>query len=118
MVFFLIYSMVLCSLKQIKIFWQLYLIEMLGLLAGLWLLGLWHFIYPRLLTGFSMLVFFTNLSFMEFQLIGSVHRNIQLMLEFLKSPYLVVICNIAIYVDDTTLTSKCDQAVATTRFSF
>ena len=30
-----------------------------------------------------------------------------------------VICNIAIYVDDTTLYSKCDQAsVATTRIGF
>ena len=44
------------------------------------------------------------------------------MLEFLKAPFLVqhfliyindlpddVICNIAIYADDTTLYSKCDQ---------
>ena len=117
MVFFLIYSTVLCSLSQIKIFWQLYLIEMLRLLTGLWLLGPWPFIYPRLLTGFVMLVFFTNLSLMEFQVrylallflfsvidyfvwfrMGSVHRNIQLMLELLKSPFLVVTCNIAIYV--------------------
>ena len=28
---------------------------------------LWHLIYPRLLTEFGMLVFFTNLSVMEFQ---------------------------------------------------
>ena len=60
--------------------------------------------YPRLLTGFDMLVFFINLlSLMEFQVrylawfllfsvidsfkwfwMGSVHKNIQLMLEFLK----------------------------------
>ena len=41
------------------------------------------------------------------------------MLEFLKAPFLVlyindppddVICDIAIYADDTTLYSKCDQA--------
>ena len=31
------------------------------------LLELWHLIYLRLLTGFGMLVFFTNLSLMEFQ---------------------------------------------------
>ena len=36
-------------------------------LTGLGLLELWHLIYPRLLTGFGMLVFFTNLSLMEFQ---------------------------------------------------
>ena len=31
------------------------------------LLKLWHLIYPRLLTGIGMLVFFTNLRLMEFQ---------------------------------------------------
>ena len=51
---------------------------------------------------------------------GSLHRNVQSMLEFLKAPFLVVhiflpcindfpddlICNIAIFADDTTLYSK------------
>ena len=64
---FLISSMVLGFLDQQLIFSQLYLIELLGLLTGLELLELWHLIYPRLLTGFGMLVFFTNLSLMEFQ---------------------------------------------------
>ena len=54
---------------------------------------------------------------------GSFHKNIQVMLEFLKAPFLVlhfsyytlliflmVICNIAIYADNTTLYTKCDQA--------
>ena len=54
---------------------------------------------------------------------GSLHKNIQLMLKFLKALFLAltfsyytlylpddVICNIAIYADDTTLFSKCDQA--------
>ena len=53
----------------------------------------------------------------------SLHKNIQLMLEFLKGLFLVihfsytfsdlpddVICTIAIYVYDTTLYSKCCQA--------
>ena len=45
----------------------------------------------------------------------SLHKNILLMLEFLKAPFLVlhfsdVICDIAIYADDTTLYSKCDWA--------
>ena len=66
LVFFLISSMVL-DLYQLLIFSQLYLIELLGLLTGLRLLEQWYLIYPRLLTGFGMLVFFTNLSLMEFQ---------------------------------------------------
>ena len=37
MAFFLISSMVLGLLDQLQIFWQLYLIELLGLLTGLWL---------------------------------------------------------------------------------
>ena len=42
-------------------------VELLGLLTGLGLLDLWHLIYPKLLLRFGMLVFFTNLSLMEFQ---------------------------------------------------
>ena len=45
----------------------LYLIELLGLVTGLGLLELWQSIYPRLLTGFDILVFSTNLSHVEFQ---------------------------------------------------
>ena len=41
--------------------------ELLGLLIGLGLLELWYFLYPKLLTGFDMLVFFTNFILMEFQ---------------------------------------------------
>ena len=63
----------------------------------------------KLLTGIGMLVIFTNLSLMEFQVIylalfllfsvidgfewfrmGSLLKNIQLMLEFLKAPFLVL----------------------------
>ena len=66
-------------------------------------------LYPRLLTEFGMLVFFTNLSLMEFQVrylalfllfsvidgfewfwMESLHKNIQLMLQFLKAPFLVL----------------------------
>ena len=134
--------MVLDLLDQLQIFLQLYLIELLGLLTGLELLELWYLIYPRLLTGFGMLVFFTNLSLMEFQVrylalfllfsvidsfewfwMESLHKNIQLMLEFFKAPFLVLhfsyytlmtflmmLSDVAIYADDTTLYSKCDQA--------
>ena len=47
---------------------------------------------------------------------GSLYKNTQLMLEFLKAPFLVndlldnVICNAAICADDSTLYSNCDQA--------
>ena len=107
--FFLIFSMVLGLLDQLQIFSQLNLVKLLGLLTGLGLLELWHLIYPRLLTGFDMLVYFTNLGLGEFQvrylalfLLFSVvdgfnwfwmeclHKNIQLMLEFLKVPFLVL----------------------------
>ena len=101
--------MILGLLDQPLIFSQLYLIELLGLLTGVGLLEVWHLIYPRLLTGFGMLVFFTNFSLMEFQVrylalfllffliddlewfwMESLHKNIQLMWEFLKAPFLVL----------------------------
>ena len=110
MAFFLISSMVLGLLNQLQTFSKLYLIELLELSTGLGLLlELWHLIYPRLLIGFGMLVFFKNVSLMESQVtyltlfllflviddlrsfwIGSLHKNIQLMLEFLKAPFLVL----------------------------
>ena len=101
--------MVLGLPNQLKIFLQLYLMELLGLLTGLGLLELWQLIYPRLLTGFSILVLYTNLSYMEFQVrylalfllfsvidglewfwMGSLHKNIQLLLKFMKAPFLVL----------------------------
>ena len=66
-------------------------------------------ICPRLSKGFGMLVFFTSLSLVEFQIrylalfflfsvidgykwfwMGSLRKNIQLMLEFPKDPFLVL----------------------------
>ena len=56
---------------------------------------------------------------------GSLHNNIQLILEFLKAPFLVLhfsyyilmtflmmlfVILLSIYADDTTLYSKCNQA--------
>ena len=103
-VFFFISGMVLSLLDQLQIFLQLYLIELLRLITGLGPLKLQHLIYPRLLAGFGMLVFFTNVSLMEFQArflfsvidslqsfwMASLHKNIQLMLEFLKAAFLVL----------------------------
>ena len=101
--------MVLGLLDQLLIFSQLYLIELSLLLTGLGLLEVWHLIYPRLLTGIDMLAIFTNFSLMEFQVrylalflvfsviddlewfwMESLHKNIQLMWEFLKAPFLVL----------------------------
>ena len=64
-------------------------------------------IYPRLSAGFDMLLFFTNASLMVFRVryltlfcffsviegpewfwMGSVHKNVPLMMEFLKAPFL------------------------------
>ena len=100
--------MVLGLRNQLQIFSLLYLIELLCILTGLGLLELWHLRYPRLLTGFILLVYFTNVSLMEFQVryfalllfsvidcfkwfwMESLHKNIQLMLEFLKAPFLIL----------------------------
>ena len=40
----------------------------------------------------------------------SHHKNIQLILLYINDLLDDVICNIAIYADNTTLCSKCDQA--------
>ena len=65
--FFLISSLDLGLLDQLQIFSQLHLIELLGLLTGLGLLELGCLIYQRILKGFRMSAFFTNLSLMEFE---------------------------------------------------
>ena len=77
MAFFLISRMVLGHLDQPQIFSQLHLTELLGLLTGLGLLRLWHLIYPRLLTGFGMLVFLKSygISGQIFGLISSFPSN-------------------------------------------
>ena len=85
MTFFLISSMLLGHLCQLQICWRLYLIELIGLLTGLGLLSIWSValdIYPRLLTGFGMLVFFKpkshGISCHIFGLISSFLSNRQL----------------------------------------
>ena len=127
--------MVLGLLDQLLIFSQLHLIELLRLLTGLGLLQLWHLIYLRLLSGFG--IFFTNLSLMEFQVRYFLsNRQLRVVLDGKSSqnypinpgvpqgsilgPTLFlldindlpddIICDIAIYADDSTLYSKCDQA--------
>ena len=108
--FFLISSLVLGLFDQLQISSQLYLIELLGLLTGLELPELWRLIYPKLLAGFGMLVFFTNLSLygisgqifglisfffavidgLEWFWMKRLQKNIQSVLEFLKASFLVL----------------------------
>ena len=83
--------------------------ELLGLSTVLRLLKLLHLIYPRLLTRFDMLFFFSNISLMEFQVrylalfllfsiidnfewfwMENLHRKIESMLEFLKAPFFIL----------------------------
>ena len=83
--------------------------ELLGLSTGLRLLKLLHLIYPRLLTRFDMLFFFSNVSLMEFLVrylalfllfsiidgfewfwMENLHKKIESMLEFLKALFLVL----------------------------
>ena len=100
MAFPLTFSMVLGLLNQLLIFCQLCLIKLLGLL-----------------TEFGMLVFFTNLSLMGFQVrylaifllfsvigglrwfwMGNFQRIIQLMLKFLRGPLLLL--HFSLYIND------------------
>ena len=135
-VFFLISSMVLGCLDELQIFLQFYLIELLGRLTGLGLLELQHLIYSRLLTGFGMLVFFTSLNVVEFQVryqalflpfsvidgfkmfwMAILHKNIQLMLEFLGPTLFcymlmtfLMMLSVILLSMLMILLSKCDQA--------
>ena len=114
------------------------MIELLGLITDLGLLEVYHLIYPMLLTEFGMLVIVTNLSPSQiFGLVSSFLSNMWVWLvlngklaqehpvnagvpqgSILGSKIFLiyindlpddVICNIAIYADDSTLYSKCDQ---------
>ena len=133
--------MVLILLDQLQIFLELCLIELLGLLIGLWAtravaLGIskafdraWHAGLLHKLKSYGI-------SSQIFGLISSSNRWLQVVLDGKSSEeYLVnagvpqgsilgptlfpiyindlpddVICDIAIYGDDTTLYSKCNQA--------
>ena len=72
----------------------------------------------------SLFLLFSVIDGLEWFWIGSLHNNIQLILEFLKTPFLVlhfsyllyindhpddVVCNIAAYANDITPYPKCDQ---------
>ena len=107
MVFFLVSSMILGLLDQLKIFSQLHLIELPGLLTGLGLLDIskafdrdWHASLLHKLKSygisgqtFSHISFFLNnrrLGMVLMVRMESLHKNFQLMLEILKAPFLVL----------------------------
>ena len=97
----------------------MYPTELLGLLVGLRLLTeLYHLIYPRLSTGFGVMVFFKDLSFMEFHVRYLAGKswifypgNVGVSQGSILGPNDLpddVIFNIGIYADDATLYTKCD----------
>ena len=117
------------SNTTVLIFSQWYLMELVGLLTGLGLVKLWHLIYPRLLTGFGMLVFFINLNLRDFQVkflalfllftvidsfewfwMESLLKNFQLMLEFLKAPLLGPTLFL-LYINDLNDNVICDIVI-------
>ena len=66
MLFVFLFSETFASLLVLLlIFWHLLLIELLECLRPLVLLKLWYLIYQRLFTEPGILVFFTNLGYME-----------------------------------------------------
>ena len=99
--------MILGLLDELKIFSQLYLIELPGLLTGLGLLDIsktfdrdWHASLLHKLKSygisgqiFSHISFFLNnrqLGMVLMVRMESLHKNFQLMLEILKAPFLVL----------------------------
>ena len=126
---FLISSMVIDLLDQLLIFSQLYLIELLGLLTGL---GLLELIYPQTnklktygISGhiFGLISFLSNRrlqvvldgkSSQEYPVNVGVPQGsifgLTLFLLYINDLPDDVICDIAIYADDTILYSKCDWA--------
>ena len=127
--------MVLGLLDQLLIFSQLYLIELLGLLTDLGLFKafdrVWHagFLHKRKSYGISGQIFDLISSLLSNRRLrvvldgnssqeypinaGVLHGSIlgpALFLLYINDLSDDDICNIAIYADETTLYSKCDQA--------
>ena len=108
MAFLLIFSMVLGLLDQLQIFWQLRLTELQRFYRSEGTQSVTLDI-SKVFDRFWHAVFFRNLSLMEIQvrylalfllflvkdglewfLMGSLNKNIQLILEFLKAPFLAI----------------------------
>ena len=102
MVFFLISSMILDLLNQLKIFWQLYQIELPRLSTGLGLLKLYNSSYNQCFwQGFTCWSSSQTYVLVKFQVryggsvmaaldVSGLHKNIQLLLEFLQGQFLVL----------------------------
>ena len=91
-----------------------------------WHVGLLHKHKSYGISGhiFHLICFLSVIDNVRLFWTGSLHKNILLVLKFLKAPFFFptlfllhindlpddIICNIPIYADDTTLYSKCDQA--------
>ena len=107
--FFFIYNVVSGLLDQLQIFWQMCLVELIGFLVSLGLLELWHLMYARLSTVwhtsllhkqksyeislklFGHIKYFLKNKWLLFSFwMGSLAKCIQLILEFLKAPFLVL----------------------------
>ena len=86
---FLISSMLSGLLDRLQIYWQLYMIELPRLSIGLKLLECWSPSQTYGISGqiFRHILFFSVIGFFEWFWIGSLHKNILLMLEFLKTPF-------------------------------
>ena len=115
--------MVLGLLDQLQIFWQLYLIELLGLLRFIFrafIPNVWHGISGQIL---GIIFSFLGNRWLWVILDGKSSKESSVNAWVLQGPILGptlfllyinylpddVICNIGIYVNDATLYSKCDQ---------
>ena len=130
--YFLISSIVLGLLYQLLIFWKLYLIELLEHVTGpglefdrIWHAGLLNKLKSHGILGWTFCLILSFLGNRQFWVVlkgkssqeywfNSAHRSIigptlfQVVLYINDLPD-DVICNIAIYDDDTTPYSRCDQ---------
>ena len=115
--------MVLGLLDQLQIFWQLYVIELLGLLRFLlraFIPNVWHGISGQI---FGIIFSFLGNSRLWVILDGKWSQESSVNAWVLQGPILGptlfllyinylpddITCNIGVYVNDTTLYSKCDQ---------
>ena len=89
-------------LVQLQILRKFYLIELLRFLIDLGLLKLWHLIFPSLMVFFTkssllyiefhfgylaLFCLFSVIDSFEWFLMGNPRKHIQLMLEFIKAPF-------------------------------
>ena len=131
----MISSIVSGLLHQLQIFWELNLIRLFKAFCEGLVSDRLHKLNPYEISGqaFGPILSFHNDSWLQVVLNRSLHKNIQLMLKFLKAPvwvlyfsfytsltfllmlllsmlFVIIYLHIFICTVDTTLYSKCDQA--------